>query len=225
MKVGHSAHFEKAEFHGAADFGSAQIGSYFLAQGAKFLNETAEAVFNNMKVDKTGMFDEATFNGPVHLRYAIFQTIEFQNVNYANVNSEGMIYKNIICNDWKKFLEKSPYYHAQPYTQLVAFYQQNGNTDLADQVFIIMKNRELAQSSWLRRWLIKIFWGWLAGFGRKPWQVLYAIVLMVVLGALLLFTGFDDEVLTLVRVVAADESKPPLDHKILDKPGPVSARG
>ena len=60
----------RQNFTGAADFGSAQIGSNFEAQEAKFLNEKAGANFNSMKVEDSALFEKAEFHGAVNFGLA-----------------------------------------------------------------------------------------------------------------------------------------------------------
>ena len=197
MKVGHSAHFEKAQFKGPVNFVAADIKSNFEANEAQFLNKEQTAIFNSMKVGQAAIFYHATFQGPVDFRFCSFQNFQFIDMTYQSVYLEGLTYRNIIFGeDWKntlKLLESSPDNHAQPYTQLAAFFQQSGQPDRADKTFIRGKRRELSQKSWLNpaRWLTYIFWEKLAGYGRKPARTLFLIIPLVLIGAWLFELQFN----------------------------------
>jgi uncharacterized protein YjbI with pentapeptide repeats len=71
----------EAIFQGPVDFGGADIGGQFRACGAQF----ARAIFDN-----------ATFQGLVDLRFTSFHELQFINVNYVTVILEGMTYQHII---------------------------------------------------------------------------------------------------------------------------------
>ena len=120
------------------------------------------------------------------LSFTNFGTLKFTNVKHQKIVLEGMTYKNITCGEnWEnllQFLGKSPY-HAQPYNQLVTFFQQSGYPDRADEVFIAGKGRELGQKRWWVRLLTFIFWDLLTGYGRKPYRAFVAGLGITVIGA------------------------------------------
>jgi hypothetical protein len=65
VKVGAVASFRNVVFEGRVDFISANIANDFVADGARFLNNLAEATFNSMKVGGHAMFRNTVFEGPV----------------------------------------------------------------------------------------------------------------------------------------------------------------
>jgi hypothetical protein len=78
-------------------------------------------------------------------------------------------------------------FNTQNYLQLESFFRRCGQEKWANQAFIGIKNQELAQKAWWNpgRWLVKIFWGGLAGYGRAPLRVFWISLSLVILGALL----------------------------------------
>ncbi|MGP8051135.1 MAG: hypothetical protein ACLPYB_11060 [Desulfobaccales bacterium] len=73
------------------------------------------------------------------------------------------------------------------YSQMDDFFQRRGLRKWADRAFIAGKRRKLAELPWWRpgRWLAKVFWDGLAGFGRKPGRILWTALALVLLGWLL----------------------------------------
>jgi hypothetical protein len=87
----------------------------------------------------------------------------------------------------KDFVEATPL-NTQSYIQLEAFFKRIGKDQWANEIFIRMHDRELAEKmAWWdpRRWLEWFFWGVLAGYGRAPFRVLFVSVLLIILGALI----------------------------------------
>jgi hypothetical protein len=58
-----------------------------------------------------------------------------------------------------------------------------------------MRQKEVALLSWWKKWPTRIFWGGLAGYGRKPYLSIPWIVLIVALGALAFPLTFDGKTL------------------------------
>ena len=80
------------------------------------------------------------------------------------------------------------HFNTQNYGQLDAFFQRRGLRKWADRVHIAGKRRELGRRKWWdpARGLTKFFWGWLAGYGRKPGRTLWISLALIILGAFLL---------------------------------------
>jgi len=94
----------------------------------------------------------------------------------------------------KNFIGASPF-NTQMYVQLEAFFKRIGKASWANEVFIRMHDRELAEKTrWWdpRRWLEWFFWGRLAGYGRAPFRVVFISLAFIILGAFV----FDPEHLT-----------------------------
>jgi hypothetical protein len=193
MKVGNSVFFKEAKFQGPVNFCLTDIKNNFEANGAQFLNKEKEANFNNMKVGKTAIFDGTSFHAPVDLGFASFHGLQCRNVTYPAVILGGMTYQNINFGDWKNLLillERSPY-QAQPYGNLIAFFQMSGYPDRADEVFIAGKRRE-----WRESWSWE-FWKWPfniakfifidigVGYGHHSGRVFYFSALFVFIGTVI----------------------------------------
>ena len=92
--------------------------------------------------------------------------------------------------DFKKianFMDACPF-NTQGYVQLEAFFKGIGRESWANNVFMRMNARELAQKmKWYdpRRWLEWFFWGKIAGYGRAPFRVFFLGLAFVILGACL----------------------------------------
>ncbi len=94
----------------------------------------------------------------------------------------------------KKFLEDSTF-NTQAYVQLEAFFKSIGKESWANKAFIRMHDRDLEENyHWADpvRWLEWLFWGRLAGYGKKPFRVFFVSLALIILGACL----FDPEHLT-----------------------------
>jgi hypothetical protein len=84
------------------------------------------------------------------------------------------------------------YFNTQMYVQLEAFFKRIGREDWANQVYIRMHDRDLEENlRWYDpvRWLEWLFWGRLAGYGKKPFRVFFVSLALIILGACL----FDPE--------------------------------
>jgi hypothetical protein len=109
---------------------------------------------------------------------------------------EGLTYQAVSAgegkDDWKKLLAwiEGSRFNTQNYSQLEAYLTRCGHRDRADEVFITGKREAANRLTWGKKWLTRIFWGLLTGYGRKPWQVLYVIAPLVLLGAILFSPEF-----------------------------------
>jgi uncharacterized protein YjbI with pentapeptide repeats len=83
-----------------------------------------------------------------------------------------------ILIDW---LQHS-HFNTQNYGQLDSFFQRGGHRKPAYKVFISGKRRELGEMAFPFRWLIGLFWGLLAGYGRKPGRTFWPALVLVLLG-------------------------------------------
>ena len=110
---------------------------------------------------------------------------------------DGLTYESITtetepdkAENWQKLLEWLGYsrFNTQNYQELDAFFQRAGLRKWADKVYIAGKRRVLSKlSRWNpARWLIKFFWGLLAGYGRKPGRTLWISLGLIILGAFIL---------------------------------------
>ena len=134
------------------------------------------------------------------LRDASFQSLDLLQVTWPpdkqKVWLEGLAYQAISAGSnpeaWVALLAwvEGSRFNTQNYSQLEAYFYRCGHRDRADKVFIAGKREGANRLTWGKRWLTRIFWGGLAGYGRKPWQVLYMIFPLVALGTFLFAPEF-----------------------------------
>ncbi len=106
-------------------------------------------------------------------------------------------YKEPDFNRILDFMDLCPFY-TQSYVQLETFFKRIGHDNWANEVFMDMHNRELAEKMKVydpRRWLEWFFWGKIAGYGRAPFRVFFLALAFIILGACL----FDPEYLVANR--------------------------
>ena len=153
---------------------------------------------NNIEISKSADF-----------RNSSLQSIEFSQVTWPQdeagkklrkVYLGGINFNSISINkraeadyndhDFRRinqFIEASPF-NTQAYVQLEAFFKRLGRENWANDIFISMHDRELAEKyPWysLRRWLEWFLWGVLAGYGRAPFRVFFVSLSVILLGAIL----------------------------------------
>jgi hypothetical protein len=154
----------------------------------------------NLAVNGSAVLENMNFTEEIDLRDASFQSLDLLQVNWPakphRVWLEGLTYKAISAGDkfgdWRKLLDwvGGSRFNTQNYSQLEAYFTRCGHRDRADAVFITGKREASNRLTWGKKWLTRIFWGLLTGYGRKPWQVLYVIAPLVLLGAVLFSPEF-----------------------------------
>jgi hypothetical protein len=142
--------------------------------------------------------DEADLRGAAchHLQ---FVEIDWPEPRHGKASTflDGLDYRSITTRSapgeaetWPVLLEwlSLSRFNTQNYQQLDGYLQRGGLRKWADQVYITGKRRELGLRQWWHpaRWLTKVFWDWLAGFGRKPGRVFWIGMFLVILGAVIL---------------------------------------
>jgi hypothetical protein len=109
---------------------------------------------------------------------------------------DGLTYESITARkepdkpeEWPKLLAwlGLSRFNTQNYQELDGFFQRGGLRPWADKVHMAGKRRELGKLKWWNpgRWLTRFFWGWLAGYGRKPGRVFWPSLALVLLGWLI----------------------------------------
>jgi hypothetical protein len=149
---------------------------------ADYLRVKGPATFSRLHIK-----DKAAFQN------AALETLEFQEVKLAKQASlklDGLTYTALCVDGPDNFkgaldLVKRSTFNPQNYVQLEDYYKRRGHPDWADTVFITMKTKELDHRPWYARWLIKFFWGWPAGYGRKPLRLLVIGLVIILVGAAL----------------------------------------
>jgi hypothetical protein len=155
-----------------------------------------ELMANSCQVKGTATFEGLEINSMADFQNSNLRDLKFINSTKFperdNLRLDGLTYDSIFVDkpgDYQKvndLLNRSRF-NPQNYLQLESCCKRSGQEKFGNQVFIGMKDQELAQKVWWNpgRWLIKFFWGWLAGYGREPLQVLWISLGLVALGALM----------------------------------------
>jgi hypothetical protein len=169
---------------------------------ASHLQVKGPAQFNNVEIVILADF-----------RHSVFQTLAFNEVNLPAIDKKtnnrkvylseltynGISIDKLDDTDYnekeyqaiRNLLETSPF-NTQSYVQLETFFKRIGRDKWANEVFIRMHDRDLAEKMpwWsMRRWLEWFFWGVLAGYGRAPFRVFFVSLSLIALGALLFDPG------------------------------------
>ncbi len=162
----------------------------------------------NLQVKGPAQFIHTDIRTRADFRNCVFQSLDFKEMqwpgkdkttNIRHVYLNDMSYSSISIDkpddsdyDRKNFLEIEDFLEASPfntqsYVQLEAFFKRIGREPWANEVFIRMHDRDLAEKmAWWdpRRGLEWFFWGVLAGYGRAPFRVIFISLFFIVIGAL-----------------------------------------
>ncbi|MDD3581179.1 MAG: hypothetical protein PHW74_09180 [Desulfobacca sp.] len=122
------------------------------------------------------------------------QCLKIQNVIWPQqkdaVVLNGMEYQFIRAGeegkDWPALIEwiGLSRFDTRNYKQLETYLQRSGYETEADKVYIMMKRRELENRGLVGRWATRIFWDWLAGYGRRPSHIFLASLVIFLTGTL-----------------------------------------
>jgi hypothetical protein len=201
-------------------------GAKLTALAAGHLRVKGPATFQNLEIRESADFQNAAL-----------ETLEFNGIKWPakgeNRKLDGLTYTALTVDKQDNFpgclqLVAESAFNPQNYGQLEDCCKRRGHLDWADQAFISMKDRELAQRAWWHpgRWFIKVFWGWLAGYGRKPLHILWASLAIVFIGAVLFnpehlegYTPYTKKYrLYLLRfLISLDQFLPALDMQLANK--------
>ena len=181
-----------------------------------------ELLASNVYVKGPALFSNLAIRNLADFRHSSFAAMNFQKVAWPQPTKEqGKLVRKICLNELtysslsidrqedkdhrgdyqerdfdaiSRFIENSPF-NTQTYVQLEAFFKRIGKEDWANKAFIRMQDRDLEENlHWYDpvRWLEWLFWGRLAGYGKKPFRVFFISLSLILLGAYL----FDPEYLT-----------------------------
>ncbi|MFZ2089870.1 MAG: hypothetical protein WAU47_14975, partial [Desulfobaccales bacterium] len=170
-----------------------------------------ELLARNMQVKGPAHFHNLAITRLADFRRSSFQSLDFQEVSWPERQMvDGKEVRKVWLNDLtyssisigkpedkdhssdygekdfeavQNLVEDSPF-TTQAYVQLEAFFKSLGKEDWANKVFIRMHDRELEENlHWAnpRRWLEWLFWGKLAGYGKKPFRVFFVSFALIIL--------------------------------------------
>jgi uncharacterized protein YjbI with pentapeptide repeats len=184
MKVRGGAFFRDAIFKSSVDFSYADISGNFEADRCEFMATTEIINFNRIKVGEQAIFRGVNFAGGVSLKDAtIFDLIlsleswppladsdstkrfRLDGMTYQHISAGGGNERELSENLLELF--KNSEYSLSGYTNLEAYFQRQGEPEMADKAFIDRKKRErksLGGLAWL--WNLSLYV--LVCYGRRP---------------------------------------------------------
>ena len=110
--------------------------------------------------------------------------------------------------EWIRRAEKGESYAPQPYTQLMAFYRQQGRDGDARRVAFERERRRRGQLGWAgKAW--NVFLQWTVGYGYRPLRLLVLLGALVIVGSLVFSSFHNADELTAVTT-----EHPPFDAVI-----------
>jgi len=166
------------------------------------ISETTIQMFQGKSLEVKGpaTLRQVTISGEADLQDSSFQVVNLYDVtwpkNQEKVLLEGLTYQVVSTKDgeegWRKLLDwvKGSRFNTQNYSQLEAYFSRCGHRDRADEVFITGKRQAANRLTWWKRWPTRLFWGGLAGYGRKPYLTLPWIIFFIAIGALVFSLDF-----------------------------------
>jgi hypothetical protein len=146
----------------------------------------------NLEVKGPATMSQVKISMEADLQYSAFQTLNLKGVEWPQpkegqeqISLDGLTFQNLNAEGWQKVMEwlALSRFNSQTYSQVEGYLQRTGLKTWADKFFIAGKRREMGLLPWWKRWSTRIFWGGLAGYGRKPYLVLPWILLFLALGA------------------------------------------
>ena len=163
-------------------------------------------VANFLQVQGAATFKQVRFQDMADFKYAGFQVLRFlkpkwpplkgqvRNVwldraTYTTITStnELLTTLEVINQDHARLLKwlETFQFNIENYGQLENYARRAGYSDWADEIYIAGKRRELRQEPFsLTKIITWVFWDRLAGFGRKPFWVVFWAVAIVFFGAI-----------------------------------------
>ena len=190
------------EFHHNADFGSLQVDGFAFFLGTRFDGEVSfrNARFSNLYLDEVSWPTNLPRKNVVRLEWMRFERIRAtSDFNTAENNRSDLQWQTNHMQTWHNLrtvlAERSPYI-ADVYEGLEKFFQNEGQTKLAKEVFIESKqqerrkilNAQLRTSPWRDKLKCFFLWIWnwifqlLVGYGRHPERALIYSSIFVAVG-------------------------------------------
>ena len=146
---------------------------------------------SHLRVTGPAAFERVSLKESADFQDAHFGVLKFKDVQWPvvtkNLRLDGLTYTSLWVDkpdNWAGLLawvEKSAF-NPQDYLELAKYYTSSGQEHWADQAYLAMKDRELAQMSWYQRWPLWLVWG-SVGYGREPGNALFYSLIVIVIGA------------------------------------------
>lgn len=190
---------EKEKQEGAGGLGGLNLIEAVIQRTLHIKNYTVAALYaSHLHVKGPATFEGLIIKEIADFQNATIEDLRFKDIEWPgkkeNLKLEGLTYSSLYVDEPNNFpgllglMEKSTF-NLQNYLGLEKYCIRAGHKDWADKVYIAMKDRELAHMSWYNpgRWVIWLFWGWLAGYGRYPFRTFGLGLLIVIIGTLFMF--------------------------------------
>ncbi len=164
--------------------------SYLQVKGRAYFNQVAiksSADFSNSALQNL-LFEKVKW--PEIDKKTKVRKVDLGELTYNRISFDKPDNKDYQQEDFEKikdFVDASPF-NTQSYIQVESFFKRIGKEAWANQIFMHMHNRELAETKhWWdpSRWLEWFFWGVLAGYGRAPFRVFFVSLVLIIIGAYL----------------------------------------
>jgi hypothetical protein len=175
---------------------------------------TFNSDFGSLRVDGFAFFYRAAFAGTVSFRNASFQNLFLDSVtneaaavgrtNTGSLRLEGMTFKRIrsvsdtnasldnaaLLESWqnlKRMLARYSPYTFETYNNIESYFRQEGQSGIADEVFIEGKRQERTQvlQPYSPPWILNYFLDYTIGFGRRSIRAAAWSLGLIALGAVL----------------------------------------
>jgi hypothetical protein len=170
---------------------------------ASYMQVKFRANFNEVDIKDSADFSNSAFQNlnfddirwPEKDKKTNVRKVDIGELTYNRISIDKPDNKEFQQEDFQKikdFVDASPF-NTQSYIQLESFLKRIGKESWANEIFIRMHNRGLAEAKpWWdpRRWLEWFFWGMLAGYGREPFRVFFISLGFIILGAYLYDPGY-----------------------------------
>jgi hypothetical protein len=146
---------------------------------------------SNLRVTGPATFEGVSIKESANFQHAHLGALKFKNMQWPmvtkNLRLDGLTYTSLWMDkpdNWPGLLawvDRSAF-NPQDYLELEKYYAHSGQQYWADQAYLAMKDRELGQMSWYKRWPLRLVWG-SVGYGRKPGNALFYSLILIVIGA------------------------------------------
>ncbi|MBF0534708.1 MAG: hypothetical protein HQK90_06885 [Nitrospirae bacterium] len=193
MKIGGNALLNYALFNVCVNFARADIKGNLQLSGAKFtstekLNDSYKGTdgkysyfFSGMKVGGGAFFNNTNFKGNFYMKDSYFESVYFDNITYGcnindkednysdKINLTGMTYKHIYGIEDEKErdkLLKRTEFSKDVYTTMETYFKNMGENDIANEIYVKMKNKETERLSWSGTKFLNTLNSYLTGHGR-----------------------------------------------------------
>jgi hypothetical protein len=175
-------------FHFNTDFGGMEVDGFAVLSGASFLGEVSfrNATFRHFHLDpEPHLLDPFLGSNAVRLEGLSYQRIR------SITNESFELSGEQLAQSWghlRTVLRKHAPYSADVYQNLEQYFRREGQTALADEVYIEGRRRERAQMlepfSFSRcfAWIWNLFLDWTVGYGRRPELALVYSIIVVGIG-------------------------------------------